>query len=206
MQRPARPDDARELRIVVCGIGGVGKSALTVRFTTARFVDEGYNPTIEDSYRKQFVVDGRAVQLEILDTAGQEEYAAMAEQWYAYGRGFALVYSVTDRPTFDALPGLWAHICRVKDRERVPCVLISNKCDLGRLRRVSQAEGRALARSLGVPIVECSAADSVNVDVAFAELVRLCRRDEGAGVRHAPPPLDLSRRPPTSRGARCVVM
>ncbi|WVQ79048.1 hypothetical protein IAT38_001141 [Cryptococcus sp. DSM 104549] len=168
----------REQKLVVAGGGGVGKSAITIRFVTSQFYDQGYNPTIEDSYRKQFVVDDEAVTLEILDTAGQEEYAAMADQWYTFGSGFLLVYSITDRPTFEALPNFHREILRVKDREYVPCVVVSNKCDLGKLRSVGQLEGREMARSLSAPFIECSAADGVNVDVAFRELVKLVRKDE----------------------------
>ena len=55
--------------------GGVGKSALTIQLIQNHFVEE-YDPTIEDSYRKQVVIDGETCLLDILDTAGQEEYSA----------------------------------------------------------------------------------------------------------------------------------
>ena len=41
-----------EYKLVVVGAGGVGKSALTIQLIQNHFVDE-YDPTIEDSYRKQ---------------------------------------------------------------------------------------------------------------------------------------------------------
>jgi GTPase KRas len=66
----------REYKIVIVGGGGVGKSALTIQFIQSQFVDE-YDPTIEDSYRKQCDIDGQVSILDILDTAGQEEYSAM---------------------------------------------------------------------------------------------------------------------------------
>lgn len=59
----------REYKIVILGSGGVGKSALTVQFVQGIFVEK-YDPTIEDSYRKQVEVDGQQCMLEILDTAG----------------------------------------------------------------------------------------------------------------------------------------
>ncbi|PVU87385.1 hypothetical protein BB560_006499, partial [Smittium megazygosporum] len=62
-----------EYKLVVVGGGGVGKSALTIQFIQSHFVDE-YDPTIEDSYRKQCVIDGETALLDVLDTAGQEEY------------------------------------------------------------------------------------------------------------------------------------
>jgi GTPase KRas protein len=62
-------------KIVVLGDGGVGKTALTIQLCLSHFV-ETYDPTIEDSYRKQVVIDEIPCVLEVLDTAGQEEYTA----------------------------------------------------------------------------------------------------------------------------------
>uniref|UniRef100_A0A673JJ57 HRas proto-oncogene, GTPase n=1 Tax=Sinocyclocheilus rhinocerous TaxID=307959 RepID=A0A673JJ57_9TELE len=73
-----------EYKLVVVGAGGVGKSALTIQLIQNHFVDE-YDPTIEDSYRKQVVIDGETCLLDILDTAGQEEYSAMRDQYMRTG-------------------------------------------------------------------------------------------------------------------------
>ena len=67
----------REYKIVVLGSGGVGKSALTVQFVQGIFVEK-YDPTIEDSYRKQVEVEGQQCMLEILDTAGTVSRADLA--------------------------------------------------------------------------------------------------------------------------------
>lgn len=74
----------------------MGKSALTIQFIQSYVVTD-YDPTIEDSYTKQCVLDDRAGRLDILDTAGQEEFGAMREQYMRTGKGFLLVFSVTDR-------------------------------------------------------------------------------------------------------------
>jgi GTPase KRas protein len=67
------------IKIVVLGSGAVGKSALVIRLITDNFMEE-YDPTIEDSYQKAIVVDGESVVLNVLDTAGQEEYSTMQDQ------------------------------------------------------------------------------------------------------------------------------
>nr|KIR48140.1 Ras family, other [Cryptococcus bacillisporus CA1280] len=172
----------RDQRLVVVWCGGVSKTAITIRFVISQFYDQEYNPTIEDSYREQMVVDNEATTLEILDTAGQMEYAVMADQWYTFGSGFLLVYSLTDRSTFEEIQNFHREILRVNDRDYVPCVVICNKCDLQKYRSVGQFEGRELARPLRAPFMECSAAERVNVDVAFKELVRLVRKDEQLGA------------------------
>merc|ERR1711939_146853 len=92
----------REYKLVVVGGGGVGKSCLTIQFIQSHFVDE-YDPTIEDSYRKQCVIDDEVALLDVLDTAGQEEYSAMREQYMRTGEGFLLVYSMTSRQSFEEI-------------------------------------------------------------------------------------------------------
>merc|ERR1712113_830636 len=114
--------DSAEYKIVVLGGGGVGKSALTIRLVTDNFLDE-YDPTIEDSYRKQVSIDGKPALLDILDTAGQEEFSSMQDQWMREGKGFLLVYSIVSRQSFDEVSMLRDKILRTKDTDDVPIVL-----------------------------------------------------------------------------------
>jgi len=176
MSKPGdRISVAQTYKIVVVGGGGVGKSAITIQFIQSYFVTD-YDPTIEDSYTKQCVIDDVVAKLDILDTAGQEEFSAMREQYMRSGEGFLLVYSVADRSSFDELPRLHRQILRVKDRDEFPMLMIANKADLQHQRMVSTEEGQSLARQLKVPYLECSAKLRMNVDVAFHELVLLIRR------------------------------
>ena len=138
----------REYKIVVLGSGGVGKSALTVQFVQGIFVEK-YDPTIEDSYRKQVEVDGQQCMLEILDTAGTEQFTAMRDLYMKNGQGFVLVYSITAQSTFNDLQDLREQILRVKDSEEVPMVLVGNKCDLEDERVVGKDQGMMMARQFG---------------------------------------------------------
>jgi len=112
----------KDYKIVVLGSGGVGKSALTVQFVQNIFVEK-YDPTIEDSYRKQVEVDGTQCMLEILDTAGTEQFTAMRDLYMKNGQGFALVYSITSQSTLQDLQEIREQILRVKDTDDVPLVL-----------------------------------------------------------------------------------
>jgi len=164
----------RQYKLVVVGGGGVGKSALTIQFIQSHFVQD-YDPTIEDSYRKQCVIDDKVAHLDILDTAGQEEFSAMREQYMRTGEGFVLVFSVTDRSSFDEIPKFNSQILRVKDKEEFPMVLVGNKCDLEAERTVSTAEAQEVARNMKLPYLEASAKTRINVDLAFFDLVRAIR-------------------------------
>eukprot|EP00727_Mastigamoeba_balamuthi_P014075 m51a1_g9290 putative ras gtpase (211) ;mRNA; r:21506-22223 len=160
-------------KIVVMGSGGVGKSALTVQFVQNYFVKE-YDPTIEDSYRKQVVIDDRpACLLDILDTAGQDEFSAMRDFYMRSGQTFLIVYSVASRRSFEDVRALREGILRVKDCDAVPIVLVGNKSDLpASEREVTEAEGSRLAHEFRCAFVETSAKTRHNVEEAFNEAVR----------------------------------
>jgi len=171
----------REYKLVVVGGGGVGKSALTIQFIQQHFVDE-YDPTIEDSYRKQCVIDDEVALLDVLDTAGQEEYSAMREQYMRTGEGFLLVYSITSRNSFEEISQFHQQILRVKDRDFFPVIVVANKSDLDHERQVANSEGANLAKVYGCPFIETSAKQRINVDESFYQLVRGIRqynRDQG---------------------------
>ncbi|XP_036316114.1 ras-related protein Rap-1A-like [Pipistrellus kuhlii] len=161
----------REYKLVVLGSGGVGKSALTVLFVQGIFVEK-YDPTIEDSYRKQGEVDCQQCMLEILDTAGTEQFTAMRD-----GHGFALVYSITAHSTFNDFQDLREQILRVKDTEDVPMILVGNKCDLEDERVVDKEQGQNLARQCcNCAFLESSAKSKINVNEIFYDLVRQISR------------------------------
>jgi small GTP-binding protein len=161
----------REYKIVVLGSGGVGKSALTVQFVQGIFVEK-YDPTIEDSYRKQVEVDGQQCMLEILDTAGTEQFTAMRDLYMKNGQGFVLVYSITAQSTFNDLQDLREQILRVKDTDNVPMVLVGNKCDLEDERVVGKEQGSNLAHQFGCTFLETSAKAKINVNNIFYDLVQ----------------------------------
>lgn len=165
----------REYKLVVVGGGGVGKSCLTIQFIQSHFVEE-YDPTIEDSYRKQCVIDDEVALLDVLDTAGQEEYGAMREQYMRTGEGFLLVYSITSRNSFEEISTFYQQILRVKDMDQFPVIIVANKCDLEYERQVGMNEGRDLAKHFGCKFIETSAKQRINVDEAFTNLVREIRK------------------------------
>lgn len=188
-------------RLVVVGGGGVGKSALTIQFIQSYFVTD-YDPTIEDSYTKQCVIDDRAARLDILDTAGQEEFGAMREQYMRTGEGFLLVFSVTDRGSFEEVYKFQRQILRVKDRDEFPMILVGNKADLDHQRQITLDEGQQLARQLKVTYMEASAKIRMNVDQSFHELVRVIRKFQ---EQECPPSPEPTRKEKDKKGCHCVI-
>ncbi|CAM4720649.1 ras-related protein Ral-A [Siphateles boraxobius] len=161
-------------KVIMVGSGGVGKSALTLQFMYDEFVED-YEPTKADSYRKKVVLDGEEVQIDILDTAGQEDYAAIRDNYFRSGEGFLCVFSITELESFAATADFREQILRVKEDENVPFLLVGNKSDLEDRRQVSADEAKARADQWGVCYVETSAKTRANVDKVFFDLMREIR-------------------------------
>jgi GTPase KRas protein len=139
--------------------------------------------------------------LEVLDTAGQEEYIALRDQWIRDGEGFVLVYSISSRSSFQRIQKFHSQIQRVKETSmagsptypgspmsasmpvygHAPVMLVGNKCDRVTEREVSTQEGQALAKELGCDFLEASAKNCVNVEKAFFDVVRQLRRQRHGG-------------------------
>jgi len=146
---------------------------------------EDYEPTKADSYRKKVVLDGEEVQIDILDTAGQEDYAAIRDNYFRSGEGFLCVFSITEEESFQATAEFREQILRVKADDAIPFILVGNKSDLTDRRAVGAAAAQERASQWRVPYVETSAKTRENVDKVFFDLMReiRSRKSESEGVR-----------------------
>ncbi|KAJ7241134.1 ras protein [Mycena rebaudengoi] len=178
------------------GDGGVGKTALAVEFTLKCFT---YDPTIEDAYRKQFVVDNRMCFVEVIDTAGREEYATLRDQWVR--PTFLLAYSITSRSTFDRLEVFRQSVRRVKRGETV-LMLVGNMADKAFEREVSKEEGAALARQFGCEFIETSVKTAKNMERALTSLLCALRQTRNLDLGSAPTP----ERPREGKHKRCIIL
>lgn len=98
-----------------------------------------YNKPINISRFLQ--VDNSPCVLEILDTAGTEQFASMRDLYIKNGHGFIVMYSLTNHQTFQDITTMRNVISRVKGSQPVPILLVANKLDLECQREVSTEEG-----------------------------------------------------------------
>jgi len=165
------------IRLCVLGPGAVGKSAICTRFTQDHF-HEDYDPTIEDAYRKRVKIDGRIAMLDILDTAGQEDFSALRAVWYRNKNGFLLVYAINNPTSLSELNKLYEELTQHYEGEVMPPILlVGNKSDLA---DNSSEELWETAEELAlqwktVEHMKTSAKTAHNVKAAFANIVRATR-------------------------------
>ncbi|XP_041101460.1 GTP-binding protein GEM-like isoform X2 [Polyodon spathula] len=164
-------------RVVVIGENGVGKSALAAFFAGARdSMDSNCNLFGDDTYERTLVVDGERATIILLDTwANQDEGSWTQEQCMQAGDAYLIVYSITDRASFEKASELQIRLRRTRQSEDIPIILVGNKSDLVRRRQVSVTEGRACAVVFDCKFIETSAAVHHNVQEMFEGIVRQVR-------------------------------
>tara|TARA_B100001093_G_scaffold516189_1_gene594374 strand:+ start:171 stop:755 length:585 start_codon:yes stop_codon:yes gene_type:complete len=190
----------KELNIYVLGSGGVGKSALTLRFMSDRFEDD-YEPTIEDSFRKQIIVDDKYEIINVVDTAGQEEYKSLQSGWIEKGDGFIIVYSIIDENTFYEVEELVDSISRMRENLNIPIIIVGNKVDLQNERKVSYQKGKKLGETFEVPFFETSAKEKINDYEIFFQIVREINKYRSKERRRE----SISKRKPKKNKKCCII-
>ncbi|KAI0788090.1 ras-domain-containing protein [Fomes fomentarius] len=162
---------------VVLGAGGVGKSALVMRYGKNVFL-ERYDPTIEEEYELTVEYEGKRSQLEIIDTAGVEQFTGINESYIQRGVGFVLVFSLTQEASLKEVDRIRQQITQIKGGdEDIPMVVVGTKMDLTGEREVSSQQMQELAVQWGLPFYETSAKKGWHVNEVFNHLlVRMRKR------------------------------
>jgi len=151
------------LKLVVFGASKVGKSCFIIQMLTGRFLEE-YDPTWEDSYRKEVVIENKKFVVEICDTCGRDDMSSsIREKYIEEGDSFLCLYSITDARSF--IEAQMIHQSISKIRGKVPVLLIGNKVDLAAQREVPKKIGEGVARSLGCMFFESSTKLGMNTGI-----------------------------------------
>ena len=176
----------KQYKIVMLGSGAVGKSAITVQMVSGHFLSS-YDPTIEDSYRTTINVNNQDIILNILDTAGQEEFYALRDQYIRSGDGYIIVFSITSVTSFLEVNAIKEQLNIVLDADNntlIPIILVGNKCDLEEYRQVQSSDAQRLAEEWRVKYFETSAKNKTNIHRIFEELVYLIESNNQINIQN----------------------
>ncbi|KRH06047.1 hypothetical protein GLYMA_16G001700v4 [Glycine max] len=153
-------------KLLLIGDSSVGKSCLLLRFADDSYVDS-YISTIGVDFKIRTVeLEGKTVKLQIWDTAGQERFRTITSSYYRGAHGIIIVYDVTEMESFNNVKQWLNEIDRYAN-DSVCKLLVGNKSDLVDNKVVDSLTAKAFADELGIPFLETSAKDSINVEQAF---------------------------------------
>ncbi|PAV17358.1 ras-domain-containing [Pyrrhoderma noxium] len=160
------------VKLLLIGNSSVGKSSLIRRFSDEQFLPEDKaSATVGiDFIVHKIEVNNRKVKLIIWDTAGMERFRAVTSACYRGVQGIVLVYDITDRETFDALPQWYSELEKYVSIPVVK-ILVGNKVDKEFSRQVSTSQGAEFAERMGSLFIEASAKTAVGVSQMFTDIV-----------------------------------
>jgi Ras-related protein Rab-23 len=163
-------DIEASMKIIVVGNGVVGKTSMTQRFAKNIFTND-YKKTLGVDFlmKKKYIrsID-KEVEFMIWDTAGQEYYDAITRRYYKGASGAIIVFSVTDKDSFESVKK-WRDKIRAECDE-IPMLLVMNKVDLMDQAVITEKQAVELANSLRLSLYKTSVKDNVMVNEVFENL------------------------------------
>jgi small GTP-binding protein len=157
------------VKLLLLGDSDVGKSSLLMRFCEEKFGPNFVTTIGVDFKWKQVERNGKKLKLQVWDTAGQERFRTITPAYYRAAKGVVITYNVTNKESFDNVE-YWIEDLAQHGDAQVQRILVGNKSDLEDDRKVSKADGEALAAKNDMLFFETSAKLSTNVDEAFLQI------------------------------------
>ena len=159
-------EDLLKLKLIVVGNQSTGKSCILNRFVNETF-EENYQATIGlDFQSKNITIHDQDVRLILYDTAGQEKFRSLIPMYIREAQIILFIYDVSDKESFDSIPRWIQDVLDVKNTDPV-LVLIGNKIDLEKERKVTYEEGKRFAEQNNYIFQEVSAKTGKNFDTLF---------------------------------------
>lgn len=158
-------------KLAMTGDTGVGKTSLLLRFANGSFTDTPSETARVDKIPCSITIDGKIHNLDIWDTAGQEQYEGVTISYYRKVAGGIVVYDSTNEESFDDTEQ-WIEDVKTYADKTVKIILVANKCDLKERQVVNVANAKELAKRKGALFIETSAKYDINVKQLFEMVVR----------------------------------
>ena len=159
-------------KILLLGDSTVGKTCFLLRYTDDTFLDL-HMATIGLDYRLKTMIldDQKIVKVQLWDTAGQDKFRAITRNYYKGARGIILIYDVTNIKSYENIKK-WINEIKEEISEKVTIVLIGNKIDNEKERKISKEQGEQLAQEYNVAFFETSAKSGVGINESVFYLVK----------------------------------
>ena len=158
------------LPLMLLGDGQVGKTSLILRLTGNEFNDSQLTTVGKESYIHQVNLHGYELKMKIWDTAGQERFKSMSVQVIKNSDAVILVYGIDEVNSFKALNQWLSKLNEATDISKKPIIIVGNKSDLEKDRKITYEEGKQYAESKGYKFYETSAKTGEGIKEAFDDI------------------------------------
>ena len=160
------------LKVIILGASTVGKTSIFLRYFNNEFSHGTLTTLGVDFKTKFFKFENKKLKVNYIDTAGQEKFKSISENYLKGTDGVILVFDLTNKETLD-LVNYWADCIKKNNRDNIGMILFGNKSDLENDRDVTYEEGKNLADKLGCQYYEGSAMNGDNVEFVMNEIAKI---------------------------------
>ena len=160
-----------KVKLIIVGDSGVGKTNLISRFASDKFQSNSKATIGVEFIYKTLKINKEIFKVEIWDTAGQERYKSITSAYYKGAKGAIIVYDITSETSFNNIEN-WINEVKSKASNNIQIMIIGNKTDLYKERKISVEKGIEKAKTLNFHLFEASALDKTNVKEAFNYLLK----------------------------------
>ena len=150
----------------------MGKTCIIRRFVSNEFSDETLSTDGVNYSKKEISFEDKTVQLDLWDTAGQEQYRSLGKHFYKDSFIVILVYNITSKETFENLKNIWLDDVINFGEEYKVLAVVGNKCDLYEQEAVPEEEARKFAEENNAIFMNVSAKNGDNIDLLFETCVK----------------------------------
>ena len=141
-------DDAIEIKMILLGESGVGKTSIISRYVENTFSDDVMTSNAMTYVQKELTIDKQKIQLNIWDTVGQEKYRSLSKLFFKDTKIVILVYAITSMASFEGL-AYWSNLYKETIGDDAILGVVGNKSDLYLEQEVSDEKGEEFAKENG---------------------------------------------------------
>jgi len=176
-------NEKKLFKIITLGDSGVGKTCILRRFVTGKFEKNTLSMIGFETSSKEIVLkDGNKVTLQLIDTAGQENYHALATTYIRNSDGVLFVFSHDSRESFNNIKK-WLTSFKENNQDidfdkEFPAFLVGNKCDLEHTIDDFEIENLKNEHNF-YGYADTSAKDGIGIDDVFSEMGEVLVRIKG---------------------------
>ena len=173
-----------EVKIITLGDSNVGKTNFIFRFIDDKFSLNYFSTYgIDTKFKTVTLENGTKIKFKIFDTAGQERFKSISQNYIKKADGILLMYDISNKQSFDNI-GNWMQTINDNNSSiKISVVLVATKCDLIKERVISKENGEKLAEDFGIHFYETSSKDNINVEKAFYDIAQqIIEKNKGKKV------------------------
>ena len=185
MSKEGKENEIYTYRILILGNSTVGKTSFLVRFCDGKFEEDAITTVGVDCKKKFIKRNNKNIKLNIIDTAGQERFRAIAKNMFKNADGIILMYDVTNEQSYNEIKEWISSLKEVLDLEKIAIVIAGNKIDLKSERVIKEDRRKNLEEKQKIKVIETSAKENTNVDEVFIEIVDKLQKLGIGEVQHS---------------------